>query len=80
MYLSLHCSIMTKLNKKKEMKEFIENLTMREYEQFRKRVMNELNVTRNAFANWKAGQCPAKRYREQLNAIAQEITGKTIFK
>ena len=79
MHLSLHCSIMTNVNKKKEMKEFIENLTMREYEMFRKRVMLELNVTRNAFANWKAGHLPAKRYREQLNAIAQEITGKTIF-
>lgn len=70
---------MTNVNKKKEMKEFIDNLTMREYELFRSRVMNDLNVTRNAFANWKAGQLPAKRYRAPLNAIAQEITGKTIF-
>lgn len=70
---------MTNVNKKKEMKEFIDNLTMREYEQFRRRVMSQLNVTRNAFANWKAGQLPAKRYREQLNVIAKEITGKTIF-
>lgn len=61
------------------MKTFIETITVREYELFRRRVMSELNVTRTAFANWKAGQLPAKRYREQLNAIAQEITGKTIF-
>lgn len=61
------------------MKEFINNLTVREYEIFRRRVLGELNVTRNAFSNWKAGQLPAKRYHEQLNAIAKEITGKTIF-
>ncbi|MBQ7387869.1 MAG: hypothetical protein IJW01_00590 [Paludibacteraceae bacterium] len=61
------------------MKEFINNLTVREYELFRSRVMSNLNVTRTAFANWKAGQMPAKRFRAPLNAIAQEITGKTIF-
>jgi hypothetical protein len=70
---------MPNLKQKKEMKEFINNLTVRQYEIFRMRVMLELNVTRNAFANWKAGKLPAKRYREQLNAIAKEITGKTIF-
>lgn len=79
LYLSLHSSIMTNLNKKKQMKTFIETITVREYELFRRRVMAELNVTRTAFANWKAGQMPAKRFRAPLNAIAQEITGKTIF-
>ena len=61
------------------MKTFIETITVREYELFRRRVMSELNVTRTAFANWKKGQMPAKRFRAPLNAIAKEITGKTIF-
>ena len=70
---------MTNVNKKKTMKEFLQNLTVREYELFRKRVMLELNVTRTAFANWKAGSVPAKRFREPLNKISIEVTGKTIF-
>ena len=61
------------------MKAFIDNLTLREYEQFRKRVMNELNVTRTCFANWKAGCMPSKRHRDSLNQIATEIKGVEIF-
>ena len=67
------------MTKKNKMKEFINNLKLREYELFRKRVMDRCCITRNTFANWKSGAPVAKRYREQLNAIALEITGTKIF-
>lgn len=62
-----------------KMKVFIENLTLREYKLFRKRVMDRCCITRNTFANWKSGGPVAKRYQEPLDEIAKEITGKTIF-
>lgn len=61
------------------MKEFLENLTIKQYEVFRSRVIYECCITRNTFANWKGGYPVAKRYQERINKIAEEISGEKIF-
>jgi hypothetical protein len=72
--------LLTNVKKINEMKEFIDNLTLREYELFRRKVMYECCITRVTFANWKMGYPVAKRFQERIDEIAKEITGKTIFK
>ena len=61
------------------MKEFLENLTIKQYEIFRRRVIYECCITRNTFANWKGGYPVAKRFQERINNIATEVCGKTVF-
>ena len=70
---------MSNLNKKKEVKKFIENLTVRQYEDFRRKVLFSCSVTRATYSNWRNGKTVPKHYHEKINAIAQEITGNKIF-
>ena len=70
---------MSNLKKKKEVKNFIENLTIRQYEYFRRKVLVSCSVTRATFSNWRNGKTVPMHYHEKINAIAEELTGKTIF-
>lgn len=65
--------------KKKEVKNFIENLTIRQYDDFRRKVLVSCSVTRATYSNWKNGKTVPKHYHEKINAIAEELTGTKIF-
>lgn len=62
------------------MKEFINDLTLREYEIFRKKVIDRCCITRTTFSNWKSGLPVANRFHSKLNEIAQEVKGVEIYK
>lgn len=65
---------------------FLLGLTMKQYLEFHHRVMNEVKgmnqcpITAQTFRNWRDGKCePAPEKREQLDKIAFDVVGKSIW-
>ena len=63
------------------MEEFIKNIkpdtTL--FDRFRKRVMEECNVSRQTWYNWANGKQIEAKYKHIINRVATELYGKMVF-
>ena len=62
------------------MEEFIKTIKgPSPYETFKQRVVEECNVTRQAFYNWENGRAIQEKYKPIIDRIALEMFGRAVF-
>lgn len=62
------------------MREFLTNINIFQYGEFRNRIIEECNISNATWSNWRRGAVePEKKYKAIIDKIATEMFGAPIY-